>query len=62
MKKPIYEAEFQLSGETKNYLTFVSTNSQNPPDFHPTKIYLAKGWCKDLKNKVVKLSITEKEG
>jgi hypothetical protein len=59
--KPIYEAIFELSGETKNYFTFVSLNKQNPPDFHPTKIYLAKGHCKDLKSKTVKLSISEKE-
>jgi len=61
MGKPIFEAKFELSGETKNYLTFVAINDKNPPDMQPTKIYLKKEFCKDLKSKTVKLSISEKE-
>lgn len=61
MKKPIFEAEFELSGETKRFYTFVIKNSPNPPDFHPGKIYVNKEFCKELKSKSIKLTITEKE-
>jgi hypothetical protein len=59
--KPIFEAEFELAGETKQFFTFMIKNSPNPPDFHPAKIYIKKEFCKDLKSKNIKITVTEKE-
>lgn len=61
MKKPFFEANFELSGETKQFYTFGIKNSPNPPEFHPGKIYVKKGYCGDLKGKNIILSLIEKE-
>ena len=61
MKKPLFEADFELSGQTKNFYTFMMKDRKNPPDFHPTKIYIKQDFCKVISGRDIKLTITEKE-